>query len=540
MDALRDACTGGAAAGAHAVRGPGAGPRDVPLPLRRLLRRVRWVVARRRALDWVVQTTAVAAGASLVVTLLRTVVALDLSGLAVLAGGLGVALLAWLAGLLLPVGDAVAVARWADRWLGLRERTSTALELVAGRTRRTTLAGRTLEDATEAARRADGGAAFPHRTPPGTRRAAVLVAAAVAAAVVLPGITVPGTPAHQVAEQIRREGRRLEEAARRLEQRARTERIPEARRAVPEVRDVARRLQRERVTRPEALARLGALEARLEQARRQVQERLEERGALRPPPDVPADLFRPQHRLERQARQLRELAARLAQTPEGEQPRGDLLQRLGELAQGGEGELPAEARRRVEEARRQAEGGDVVGAGQALTEALQELEGLEALTADEEALRQAQRQVAASAERIAQGPGAAPEEESPQAARVDPPARAPGGERAAPRGEGGAEPGQGPHEGVQPGRGSVEEKLGAPTRRLDAATARSRVRGQEGTGDVQSGELVGPARLTRVRTPLVRVPAAVVRRADAYLARVRVPADRRAAVRRYFERLAQR
>jgi hypothetical protein len=473
--------------------------------------------------------------------MLGTIVPQAVSPLALLAGGVVVAALVGLLGRLLPSPKPFAVAHLADARLGLGERLSTALDLAAGRIPATALAGRVMADAAERARGVELGQAFRVRPPAFARWAALLMGVALLAGVVIPGLTLPATPARQTAMRIQREGRRLEQVARRLEQTARTERAPQARRMAPEVRSLGRQLQRERLQRAAALARLAALERQVEATRRQLSERIGEALAPRASPALPESLFRPSRDLDRPIRQLRELAARLAQEQALQGERQDLLQQLSELSGTGEGQLPISARQKVEEARRQVEAGNTAAGSERLTEALEELEGLRTMIADEQALKQTRQELERSASRIARAPGGRGRtEEDPQG--EGPPAPLAAGSKRLPEQDGEAlgAPPRGPHEGSAPGEGRTAEKLGPPSPRLGAAGDRSRIRGQEARGGLHTSEILGPGRQQAARTPEVNLSPTVRRQADEYMARARIPTRLRGVVRRYFEILAQR
>lgn len=514
----------------------------VPVDVRRLLRRVARTLAWGQAWAGAVRGVTIAAAASLAWALLGTVIPLSLPPLLVLAAGLAAALLLALARGVLPVRDLAPAARVADAELRLRERVSTALDLATGRIPATALADQVLRDAAATARDALPGARLRPTWPGGTRRALLVVSLAALASVLVPGFSLPATPARETAVRIKREGRRLEQVAKQLEQLARTERAPQARRTAPEVRSLARELQRERMDRSAALARIAALERQLEAARRQLSQRIGEALNPQAPAQIPESLFRPTTTLDQNIRQLRELAARLSQEQNVEGQRDDLLAQLAQLSQSGEGQLPIEARRKLEEARRKTEAGDTAGGREALTEAIQELEGLRAVLADENALRITERELERSSMRIARGAGPESAEEVERGeTRTAPPG--PGTKRLQEQeGEAvGAPPPQpGPNEGSTPGQGKIAEKLGPQSPRLDAEAQRSRVRGQEGQGQLQTTELLGPGRKQPARAPAVNVSPLVVRRADEHMARARIPADLRAVVRRYFLALAQR
>lgn len=513
-----------------------------PLPrdLLRLLHRAARALAWSRARAWAVRGMTLAAAVSLVWTLAGLVVPLPLPPLLILVGGLAASLLAALLRGFLPAGGLLPAAQVADAELRLRERLSTAFELATGRLRPTALTGEVMRDAAARARDALPGLRLRLGWPAGTRRALLAVGLAALAAGFLPGFTLPATPARETAVRIRQEGRWLQRVAGQLEQRARAERAPQARRIAPEVHDLAQQLLRQRLDRRGALARIAALERRLEATRRQVGQRIGEAITSQTPGAPPQSLFRPGATLEQTIRELRELAARLSQMPEGE-GREDLLQRLGELARSAEAQLPAQARQALKEARRQTEAGDAAAGQRALAEAIAQMDALRALMADESVLQMAEQELERSALRIAQGAGPEPAEEAQQTPVQTPPA-GPTARRLQEQEEATAlaPPPQGPNEGSAPGQGTLGKKLGPQTPRLDAPGERSRVVGQEGEGQLQTTELLGPGRKVPVSAPLLRLSPQAARRADEAMAAARIPAGLREVVRRYFLLLAER
>jgi hypothetical protein len=514
----------------------------LPVEIRTLLRRVARALAWSRALEWGARGVLAAAGGAVLWTLLGTIVPLPVPPLLLLLIGLAAAGAAVLVRGMVPVRDLAPAARTADAELGLAERLSTAVDLVAGRIPATALADRVLRDAAWSARAAYPAARLRPIAPVRTRWAVAAVALALLIGFYLPGFTLPATPARDTAARIQREGRRLEDVARRLEQMGRTERAPQARRTAPEVRALGQRLQSERVDRTTALARIAALERRLQSVRRELGRRIAETLNPEAPASVPESLFRPSATLDQSVRQLRQLAARLSQSEGTDGERADLLQQLAGLAESAEAELPPQTRQKLEEARRQAASGNPRGASEILSDALQEVEGLRAVMADENALRMTERELAESSLRIARGRGG--EESGAEARRGETESIPPGAAaRRLPQQEGevtGVPPPRGAEEGSTPGQGQIDEKLGAPAPRLEASTERSRVRGQEGEGQFQTSEILGPGRPQGARAREVAAAPLLVRRADEHLARARIPADLRAVVRRYFMLLAER
>ncbi len=425
-----------------------------------------------------------------------------------------------------------------DRRLDFHERTSTALELASSPVP-SPLGARVMSDALTHLYSVDLRRVFPLRVPREAWAAGVLALLLVLSSVGLRGIAVPGTPAGSTVQQIQEEGKRIAAVAQALQVRARAEQAPQTRRLTSQLHDLGERLQHDRVDRAEALARIGDLSQQAERARRQVSDRLE---ATQPPSRsegvVPPNLLRRQA-LEQQIKQLRELEAQLNQelTPADRQK---LLDRLA-VPQGAGQAGSAPVQRQLGEARDQLQQGNVAQAGRAVGEALRDLEGLRALIADEEGLRNVQQQLQQSRANLASGPsGTSPRggvEPGPQSGRppvpsgTSAPAPDPAGDPASPS--------RGPYPGVTAGSGVAPDKLGLPSGRLQGPKSPERLRGTQGDGEVSASEVVGAARPGTSHTPLTRVSPAIVPQADRYMERASVPARYRQLVRAYFERLAR-
>ncbi|HET6780874.1 MAG TPA: hypothetical protein VFH67_02135 [bacterium] len=454
---------------------------------------------------------------------------------AIAAAGLAALLAGVLVVLVRPV-PRVDTARALDATLRLEERVSTAMEVLASALPRSLLAKRVVTDAERRLSAVGVAAVTPLQVPRTFWWTAALTALLFVLTSWLHGITIPGTPAHRTAEVIRKEGQRLEQFARTLQSRTRAEHMPATRHLTPQIRDLGSRLQRERLARAEALARIEELSQQLEQTRREIDERLQ---ASRPAPSRerdPSDALRRQS-TQRQIRQLRELLSRLQQ--DSSSASRDALDQLNQMAAGGEGTQPARVRDQLQRAREQLERGNMVGARDAVSDAMLDLQGLESLMADSEAVRNAQQQVERSQAAIA---GGAPVEGQPEGQETEQTSEspvAPGEQRpSASQGED-SEPPQGPNEGSTPGTGQGNEKIGARTPRLDTTKTPQRVRGAQSEGPVASSEIVGTGRSSSSRVQAADVSPAVIARADQAMTRSRTPARYRDIVRRYFQRLAK-
>jgi hypothetical protein len=430
---------------------------------------------------------------------------------------------------------AVTASRLIDVRLGLDERTSTAVELLLAPGVPTPMGRRVIADATGRLAAIRGADAFPLRVPKEAAVAAVLALLLAAWALWVHGLTLPGTPARRASDAVRQEGRRIEQFAQSLQARARSERSVQSRRMAGQMRELGSTLQ-QRPDRPEALARVGELARQAEAIRQQISERLRATAPSAPPAgSPPEDLFR-RDAVQRQIRQLRELASRLRDPQASSQ---DLLNRLGQITREGEGTQPAEAQRQLQQARDQLERGNAPGAGEALTQALRELEGLDTLLADQEGIRRAQQQLEQSREAIARGGQPSDQQSAEQQSGSDA-APAPGSNRPQPEESAdGSRPPQGPNEGVTPGTGQVPEKLGAPTARLQAERTRERVTGTQREGEVTASEVTGAGRQNSSRVGRSGTQPAPARQIDEYMERARIPARYRALIRAYFQRLAQ-
>ncbi|MDQ7840072.1 MAG: hypothetical protein RDU83_03475 [bacterium] len=368
-----------------------------------------------------------------------------------------------------------------------------------------------------------------------------LAAVTVASGWLLTGFSVPGTPARQVAQTIRQEGRRIERAADAMEDQARLDRARSSRRTAGSLRRLGEDLQRERLDRYEALSRIESLGRQIEASRRQVRARREQSGERPATPDsaLPQQLFRQRAALDRTIRQFQEIAERLAQNPSPEERRS-LMRQIEALSEGGsEGEVPTRGREQAAAARRQTAAGNTAGARQALRQGAMDMEELRAMLADEEGLTQAQRDLRRSADRIARGGSGAPtQSEQPPEAAVQPGGAAPG-RRQLQQGEGPAEqePPPGPNQGTTAGQGVVQDRLGERTPRLEGERPQTRIRGMQGEGRAATSDLLGPGRPGQVRAVPGRAGGTVRAEADRYMSRMRIPPEYREIVRRYFDAL---
>src|SRR5207302_1330340 len=210
---------------------------------------------------------------------------------------------------------------WTDRRLGLADRLSTAVELLAAAPAAAGPGGMArlqIADAAEVAQGIVPRAAAPVAVP---KESWMIVACAVGLvlwAQFLQGWTIPGWPAARTAAVIHSEGRALVTIARQLDAAAQTRGLPEARRTAPQLRDLGRRF-------------LGARDARA--------------------PAIPAG----PERFQQAIRELETLADAL-QSLSAPEAREDLSRRLSRLSESlDDMNAPASSRRSLEAARRDVE-----------------------------------------------------------------------------------------------------------------------------------------------------------------------------------------
>ena len=432
--------------------------------------------------------------------------------------------------------DVLAAARVVDTRAGLLDRLSTALE-VRPRAARSLLAPRLLADAAAHAASVNLSATLPWRLPRSWLVLPLALLFLFIWSAFFRGAVLPGTPAQRTREVIRQEGSRIERFAQSLQSRTRSERAPQTRRLAPQLRGLGQGLQRDRLDRTEALARIAELGRQVDQARREVDSRLRSQAQTRSEEGtLPPELFR-RKALQQQIRQLRELTTRLQQQPEAASQ--DALQHLGEVGRDGDGDQPARVRENLQRAREQLQRGDAGGAGDSLNDTLRELEGLDQLLADAEGLRGAQQQLERSQRAVGDGGSRLGGEVADDRAAPQGTPGAPGENRPSQETGGEARAPEGPFEGTTPGRGRGGEKLGPPTPRLEAQRKPERLRGAQSEGPAGAAEVLGAGRPGRARAPTAAVSPTIVAQADRAMERARTPGRYRGLVRRYFERLAR-
>lgn len=438
----------------------------------------------------------------------------------------------------------LAAARLADRRLGLADRIGTAVDLLRGPQPPAGLARLQVADALARARALAPREVAPVRAPAEAWAAAGGCALLVVWAQFLAGWSLPWTPAARTLAVIHDQGRALEEMGRRLEAAARARGLPETRRAAPQVEDLGRRLRAPRIGRDEAATLLREAGRRLDAARQMVERRLLAalpQGAPGPDARAAAPSESGAQRLAALEEVLRQLRAVTGQLGAGGAPadRADLSRRLAALSESLDRIGAPAARRSVEAARRDTERGQASAAG-ALGDALQDLQAIERMLGDDQALGEAGRQVRRSSQKIAESArlGAGADWETSRGRAAATPPQAPGPN---PPGPGASEdsppPPPGPNQGSLPGQGTAPH-LGAPAPRLGAARVPVRVPAIPGEGPSALKEITGPGQPGAPRLPVTRPPAALAREVDRALSHAPLPPAYLTVIRRYFEALA--
>jgi hypothetical protein len=458
------------------------------------------------------------------------------------AGGIVVALLG-LSWALRP--STLAAARVADRRFSLADRLSTALELQSAQSRVEGLARLQIADALQHAQGLAARDVVPITLP---REAWLVIGTGLAIllwAHFLQGWSLPGFPAARTAAAIHAEGRTLIEIGRQLESTSRAHGLPEARRVAPRLQDLGRRLEGPRVSRQVALGLLRETEREIQDAQAHVERRLSGAGpgaarGTNPSHPAPTPSADPS-RLHEAVRELEALTGQLRSesTP---QSRENLAERLRNLSQSLEQmDAPASARRSLGTARRDVEEGRIGGASPALGDALQDLQSLERMFGDEQALGETKRQLQQSAERIAQGGSAGNKTQigaQPAPEPAAPPA-APGPNPITETSEDGTPPPPGPNQGSLPGQGRGPT-MGAPTSRLGGSRVEEHLAGRQAEGTSTTRDLLAPGRAGVSELSAQSMPADIAHQNDRALSRDPLPAAYLTIIRRYFETLGGR
>ena len=442
--------------------------------------------------------------------------------------------------------SASVAAQITDRRAGLCDRLSTAAELLARFPQPVGLARLQVGDAVIAAQGVEPQAVAPLRLP----REAWLAGAACVGLLLwahfLVGWSLPSTPAAKALAVIHREGQSVVAAGRRLEAAGRSQALPEAQRLAPQVQALGRHLEGPRVDREQALGLLQNVARQLGAAQDLLQRQLD---ASLPQTNAPGTSSRPTsasraatdgqrlQRLDAAVRQVRALTGQLERggAPVDPQSLSTQLRALSESLD--QMNAPVSTRERVDQARREAAQGHLSAASGSLNEAMQDLQGMERMFGDEQALGDARQNVQQSAARIAeQGPlgGAnvpvsgepSPSAPPPEASGPNPPSGT--------TDEAGAPPPPGPNQGSLPGQGTGPQ-LGAATPRLQGTRVQVHVQGVPGEGPSSMREIVAPGQGGASRLPAGRPPAAVAHELDRAMSEAPLPPAFLQLVRQYFE-----
>ncbi len=441
---------------------------------------------------------------------------------------------------------ALDTARITDRRAGLQDRLSTAVELLAQSARPPGLARLQVADAVAAAQDLDPRRVAPLRAP---REAGLVLAGGLALllwSLFLSGWSLPATPAARALAVVHREGRSITEAGRRLEALGTSQALPEARRFGPQMRALGERLQGPRMDRERALGlvqdfnrQLGATQDLLH---RQLEASLPEvqapGGGRRAPAASPSASGGDRlQRLNAAVREVRGLTGQLERGGQPVEPRM-LSREMRALANSlEEMNAPVSTRQRVAQARREASQGHLSAAAGSMNEALQDLEGLERMAGDAQALGDARQSMQQAATRIAKsGPLGAgsdarasetPSEStsSPQASGPNPPSIDESGT---------APPPPGPNQGSLPGQGTGPQ-LGAAAPRLQGTHVPEHLGGTPGQGPSTMRLIVAPGQTGTSHVAARRLPASVAHELDQSVSEAPLPPAYVSLVRQYFQ-----
>jgi|GEM_PF-772041 len=464
-------------------------------------------------------------------------------------------LLPWIAAAL--VIGAVVATRWcrpsllvaarvADRRAGLADRLGTAVDLLGRADRPAGLAQLQIRDALSAATALEPRAVAPIRVSKDAWLALALCLLLAGWVRFGAGLAVPGTPAGRMIATIHREGRALVDVGRRLDDTGRAGRLPEALRAAPAVQEAGRRLEAPRVGWDDAMGQVRDVVRQLQAAQDSVRRRIDQAMAGGRPtrpgtgtPDTPAGRRADQaQRVDAARLALEDLAGALREGTGTGLSAEELARRLRALSDSlDQLGAPSGVRASVDRARRAAENGQRGASSAALGDALQDLQGLERMLGDEQALGDARRQAQRSAERIAQAARGGGTAQSAQQPGPDTPSQAASGSNPiTPGSDDTTPPPPGPNQGSLAGRGTGGN-LGAPTPRLGGTRTQGRLQGLPGPGSTHVREIVGPGRAAPAQHPAGRPPADVAHEIDHALSQDPLPPAYVTLVRRYFDTL---
>ncbi len=302
-------------------------------------------------------------------------------------------------------------AQMADRWLRLKERTSTATEFL-NKKEEFGLSEALIKDAAIHIRRVASSQVCPLTIPREIRYLPWIVIG-LATIILFANLLLPRWKEERVLRQtIREEGRRLEEIGRALEEKAKQRDLQETMKITPKLRALGEEMKEGKLSEPEAISKLS----RLSQETRLRSNSLAARAPLQSGTNV--------KRTQQTAQQNASLSSGLAQAlQQGDESSAieNLEKMMSNLEQGKMS--PEEAKKlseQLEEAKEQLEGdqglsemlaraaealaqGDVEGAREALQQALEQLSKQQRMSEDRETLEMLQRALERSQGNIQNG-----------------------------------------------------------------------------------------------------------------------------------------
>ena len=433
-------------------------------------------------------------------------------------------------------------AREIDRRLRLADRLSTAFELLDRSAPLAGLERLQVAQAVQVSRGVLPREVAPVRIPRDLWGVAAIVSAVLLSAHLPFGWAPPGTPAARSVAVIREEGQALVEVGRQLGELGRAPALPEARRAASRILELGRRLESPRLDRMAALELLRDESRRLRDAQETIERALvgvvperrvgsgnDERPRGPAPRPSRDQVHRAMHDLESLDAQVHSREA-LVRNP-------SVLQRLRQVSESlDQMNAPQSSKETVARARREMERGHLPEAAAALRDALQQMQRLERMMDDAQALRDARGEVQRSAERIAAGTARDAGPVRRQSSSDSPASTSPGSSPVEKGVSDGPPPPSGPNEGSLPGQGQ-RRILGTLSTRPGAVRVPQRVEGRESDGESVMRELSAPGQSGTPRLAGVRPPRDVMHEIDRTPSRDFVPPDYLTMIRKYFEAL---
>ncbi len=441
--------------------------------------------------------------------------------------------------------SALDAARITDRRAGLQDRLSTAVELLAQSPQPPGLGRLQVADAVAAVQDLEPSRVAPLRAPRDAGLALIGGLALLLWSLFLSGWSLPATPAARALAVVHREGRSITEAGRRLEALGTSQALPEARRFGPQLRALGERLQGSRMDRERALGlvqdlnhQLGATQDLLHRQLDASLPQVQGPGGRRAP--AASQSASGGDRLQRLAAAVRGVRGLTGQLERGGQPvEPQMLSReMRALADSlDQMNAPVSARQRVVQARREASQGHLSAAAGSMNDALQDLEGLERMAGDAEALGDARQSMQHAATSIAKsgplgGGSNARVPETPSSSTSSPQASGPNAPSIDENGT--TPPPPGPNQGSLPGLGTGPQ-LGAAAPRLQGTHVPEHLGGTPGQGPSTTRLVVAPGQTGASRVAAGRLPASVAHELDRAVSEAPLPPAYILMVRQYFQ-----